>query len=366
MNDMINPREIIDAFHEQKGSYDEILANLQGSSEVKVFILGRNEHAKNLLKVLSIDGVLDDFSGDYEWQGKRIYKSHAIPPGSIVINCSMSISPISASRKIDSIPGINNIPYCELYRSKDSTTPLPNFVSQARAKFIDNISEFRKIYNLLEDKESRDVFNKIMSYRLTAELSYMDSFSVRFREQYFEDFLGELDACTYVDCGGFDGDTTEEFIRRYPDYAKIFLFEPSVQNLSLAKLRLEGKRDIEFIALGLSDVPGKLSFEENLGSASSVSDIGTSQITVTTLDTYQEKFSFIKMDLEGWELSALRGSERHIAKDNPILAISVYHSIDDFWTIPKYITSVNNKYKIYLRHYTEGWSETVMYFLPII
>jgi hypothetical protein len=87
---------------------------------------------------------------------------------------------------------------------------------------------------------------------------------------------------------------------------------------------------------------------------------------VTTLDAYKEKFSFIKMDLEGWELSALRGSERHIAKDNPILAISVYHSIDDFWTIPKYITSVNNKYKIYLRHYTEGWSETVMYFLPII
>ena len=72
------------------------------------------------------------------------------------------------------------------------------------------------------------------------------------------------------------------------------------------------------------------------------------------------------MDLEGWELKALQGSERHIANDQPILAISVYHSIDDFWRIPQYIMSVNNKYKIYLRHYTEGWSETVMYFLPTI
>ena len=366
MNDMINPQEIISAFHGQMGSYGEILENLQASPGVKVFVLGKNEHAKHLLNTISIDGVIDDFSNDDVWQGKRIYRSDALPSGSIVINCSMSISPISAARKIDSIAGIKNIPYCELYRSQDSITPLPDFVYQARSKFIENISEFRNIFSLLEDKESRDVFNKIMSYRLTAELSYMESFSVRFHDQYFEDFLGALDACSFVDCGGFDGDTCEEFIKRYPNYAKIFLFEPSVKNLELAKLRLAGERDIEFIQLGLSDIPGTLSFDESLGSASSISNSGSTQISVTTLDSYQDKFSFIKMDLEGWELKALQGSERHIANDQPILAISVYHSIDDFWRIPQYIMSVNNKYKIYLRHYTEGWSETVMYFLPTI
>ena len=47
-----------------------------------------------------------------------------------------------------------------------------------------------------------------------------------------------------------------------------------------------------------------------------------------------------------------------------MLAIAVYHDIVDFWRIPEYVLSLRPNYQIYLRHYTEGWSETVMYFVP--
>lgn len=65
--------------------------------------------------------------------------------------------------------------------------------------------------------------------------------------------------------------------------------------------------------------------------------------------------TFIKIDLEGWELKALYGAVRHIAEDHPKLAISVYHHAGDFWRI-------RDDYQVFLRHYTEGWSESVMYF----
>ena len=89
------------------------------------------------------------------------------------------------------------------------------------------------------------------------------------------------------------------------------------------------------------------------------------KIAVTTLDErIKEKVTFIKMDLEGWELKALQGAVRHIREDHPKLAIAVYHHPSDFWRIPEFVLSIRDDYDLYLRHYTEGWSETVMYFVP--
>jgi hypothetical protein len=70
------------------------------------------------------------------------------------------------------------------------------------------------------------------------------------------------------------------------------------------------------------------------------------------------------MDLEGWEVQALTGARRHISEHRPKLAISVYHRASDFWRIPQLILGFCAQYDIYLRHYTEGWSESVMYFIP--
>ena len=85
---------------------------------------------------------------------------------------------------------------------------------------------------------------------------------------------------------------------------------------------------------------------------------------MTTLDlAVAEPVSLIKMDLEGWELTALAGCERHIRDDRPKLAIAVYHRASDFRTVWRYARSIHPDYKVYLRHYTQGWSETVMFFV---
>jgi hypothetical protein len=73
---------------------------------------------------------------------------------------------------------------------------------------------------------------------------------------------------------------------------------------------------------------------------------------------------YIKMDIEGWEMNALKGAENLIKTLKPKLAICVYHKPNDFLEIYNYIKELNPNYKIYLRHYTEGVVETVMYFIP--
>ena len=75
-----------------------------------------------------------------------------------------------------------------------------------------------------------------------------------------------------------------------------------------------------------------------------------------------EKVNFIKMDIEGSEMEALKGATKIIEISKPILAICVYHKSEDLFTIPQYIKKLNPNYKFYLRKHSNVSShELVLY-----
>lgn len=76
------------------------------------------------------------------------------------------------------------------------------------------------------------------------------------------------------------------------------------------------------------------------------------------------RVDFLKMDIEGAELAALRGAEASIRKHRPKLAISVYHSIEDMETIPRYLAGLDLGYRFYLDHHTIYENETVLFGVP--
>jgi FkbM family methyltransferase len=240
----------------------------------------------------------------------------------------------------------------------------PWFVSQQRAEWVQHRAIWIDIALNLADNESEIVLLDILRFRLTAELRYMQDYTVRLDDQYFEEFLN-LSCEVFVDAGGFDGETSRLFIERCPNYKNIYFYEPSQENLKLARFKLSDKSNINYRALALSDSNGKLTFNSHLGSASAVTSSGEQQVDCITLDSdlAGREVSFIKMDLEGWELSALNGAIDSIRAFKPKLAIAVYHHAKDVREIFALVKSINPDYKVYLRHYTEGWSETIMYFV---
>ena len=108
----------------------------------------------------------------------------------------------------------------------------------------------------------------------------------------------------------------------------------------------------------------------NLGeedTANRISEFGSIMIAVDKIDNIvpeQTRVDFIKMDIEGSELNALKGAENIIKRDHPMLAICVYHKRDDLLTIPQYIMSLHDGYRLYLRAYKKYASDLVLYALP--
>lgn len=327
------------------------------------YAMGRNPDAVGVHQVLGLDGIIDDFYGQgTAWQGIPVVKTRDVPVDAWVVNCSTSISPVAVRRHLARSGFEHVLDLHELVTSSDDALDWPAFVTAQRKEIKEHLDDWTAMFQSLADETSRRTFLDILRYRLSADPGYMEEYAVRIRDQYFEDFM-RYEGETFIDAGGYDGDTAQAFADRYPDYRKIILFEPSETNMRAARERLAGYRDIEYRTVGLSDASGTIAFDQDSGSASAISGSGTSLIAVDTLDAaVTGPVSVIKMDLEGWETNALRGAVRHIRESRPKLAIAVYHAAADFRLVHQFVTAFGHDYECYLRHYTQGWSETVMFF----
>lgn len=341
-------------------------AFLDADAGVARYVVGRNPQTDFLRGHLALAGLIDDRApSGSSWHGLPVVRMAEVPAHAWVLNASTSISPVSVQAALRRAGLERTLSLADLLAVPDCPAGLlPDFVAAQRAELGLHRESWIGLHDRLADAESRQVLTDVLRFRLTADPASMAAYTVRFEDQYFEDFLG-LRSETFVDAGGYDGDTTEQFCRRVPDYRKVHFFEPSPANMAAARRRLAGLERIEFHPIGLSDAPAELGFDAGSGSASSVSDSGSQRIEVDRLDDLvQEPVSFIKMDLEGWELHALRGAAGHIRQDRPKLAISVYHQASHFREVCDLVLGLCPDYQVRLRHYTEGWSETVMFFTP--
>ena len=85
-------------------------------------------------------------------------------------------------------------------------------------------------------------------------------------------------------------------------------------------------------------------------------------VKITTLDAYvREKnlprVDFIKLDVEGAELDVLKGAVTTIARFKPILALSAYHKLDDFWTLMNFVKSVRPDYEFAMRQSFDSYED---------
>ena len=93
---------------------------------------------------------------------------------------------------------------------------------------------------------------------------------------------------------------------------------------------------------------------------------GTIAVSAETLDSLVDggRPTFIKLDIEGFEVDALQGARKTIQREAPVLAVCVYHRQDHLWRIPLLLSSLRGDYAFFLRpHNEEGW-DLLCYAVP--
>ncbi len=222
-----------------------------------------------------------------------------------------------------------------------------------------------KLRNDFCDEESRIQFDEFINQKRTG--IYRKSAYSR-KPQYFDnDIIPFSQNEVFVDCGAYNGDTVLAFIENLKannitGYNKIYAFEADKKNFAKLCANVKSLKNIEVIPMGVYDDAKTLFFGNEGTTAARISDRGTS-IETTKIDeaVKNDNVTFIKMDIEGSELKALKGAENIIKRCRPKLAICVYHKSEDLITIPQYIQSLNPNYKLYFRNYEEQAVESVIY-----
>lgn len=177
-----------------------------------------------------------------------------------------------------------------------------------------------------------------------------------------------------VDAGGCYGDTALYFAHKAGPAGRVESFEFLPMNVSVFRRNLQLNPELA-ARIHLHECPvhsesGREMFVEECGPGTRVLDRPKDNAAIAVRTTRIDDLvtvdglpgiDFIKMDIEGAELAALKGSEAVLREFKPKLAICVYHDFRDFWMIPRFIDSLGLGYKFYLRHFTIHAEETVLF-----
>lgn len=187
---------------------------------------------------------------------------------------------------------------------------------------------------------------------------------------YFEKYTpkkGDL----VLDCGSYVGCFTIIASKLVGIKGKVIALEPDKTSYRklLANIELNKLKNVIAINKGLWEKEGKQNFFERTSRGSSFifesENMKTVSVDVTTIDNVVkdlklEKLDFIKMDVEGAELFALKGAKKTLQNIKPNLAIATYHIIDGK-TTDKYVEKLLKKYNYktetgFMQHrVTYGW-----------
>ncbi|MDR2153163.1 MAG: FkbM family methyltransferase [Helicobacteraceae bacterium] len=259
-------------------------------------------------------------------------------------------------------------------------------VAAEKSHIANHKGEIDRVKSLLSDRKSIEIYETLLKARtsLSSRERFSAAQSVYESDQYFPKDIEAFyptENEAIVDGGAFNGDSALEFVKwTNGKFKHIYCFEPTAKHSGALRTNLGAYANVTCYQKGLSDDNKTLSFVtyaanpqtshvSGIGNAYITPSIPKSQETVETIDvcaidkTIDDHITFIKMDIEGSELSALKGGAKTIKKYKPKLAICIYHKIEDFWEIPLYIHSLVGEYEFYIRQHapTILCNETVLY-----
>lgn len=324
---------------------------------------------------------IDQFSNLEYYNDTPIVKINQVADKSLSVYVSVSCSSSIIAKQL------REIGFKEVYDFNQSVLHFPKIIdvflplmpwySENPQDMVD-VNKIALLEELLADDYSKTKLSEIVKFRQTTSAEkYLTNDSVT---QYFPEDIDLFSHLTsgirMVDCGAFIGDTlsvAQDKVKQSGlSFDFIALMEPDSKNLvALTKSveRFSSVCDCLVVPAGVWSTNDILTFQSN-GASSIVSHnselANVERVPVVSIDQmfFGMKPNFIKMDIEGAEIEALKGAKKCIEAYSPVLAICLYHRGSDLWEIPLIIHEMNANYHYYIRVHGDVGLETVLYCVP--
>jgi FkbM family methyltransferase len=261
------------------------------------------------------------------------------------------------------------VPFLSLYW-KYSDSLLPHYMHDLPHCVHAEADRVRQALSLVADDESRREYLAQMRFRLLGDFASLPDpvhGDAYFRDEFFRLRADEI----LIDCGAFDGDTLDLFLRKSShSFGSAVAFEPDPENYvkltaRVGSLPSKTRDRIAAHQAATGERNKRVLMDAGKGVASKIGN-GGCEVECVSLDSAlaDVPVSFIKMDIEGSELDTLAGARELIQKNAPILAICAYHRQSDLWNIPLFIHNLSSDYSFHFQpHDLEGW-DVVCYAVP--
>ena len=290
----------------------------------------------------------------------------------LVVNCARYDRGIRHFDALASLAGVPSVNFEQMVRLLDLGDSIDHRLADWGPLITSQLDQYLGVAEAFDDVHSRETFYAVLLSHLTCDREWRMTVCKPYSTLYFRSGLFELTSKEkFVDCGASIGESTSALIGiTQAMFLRSWMIEPDRFNVERLSQLIKSYSNtpihtkLTLIPCAIGEEPGRAPFSHIGGHGGCITASPTgSDVEIDTLSNLIDEIpTFIKMDLEGHEIPALRGAADLILKAHPKLAISAYHRASDLLDIPKVISQIDSGYRIGLRHHTEDRWDTCMYF----
>ena len=238
----------------------------------------------------------------------------------------------------------------------------------------DDLHKIKAVEKAFMCDEDKKIFSHILRFMESFDVDYYPRLSgtPQYFPQIIESVLKQKNEIFFVDMGAYKGDTLSWLTYIFRDNPiKAVCIEPDPENfkeLVMTSVRLSDLHP----SLTIINIP--IAAGENLTVSSLTSSGDSSRIDITgSVPVWEVPLdyiiasgepTYIKMDVEGYEMNVLKGMKNIMYKFRPIIAVSLYHNPKDVINIPYFLTRHLKDYVFSIKVYRNFCLETVFYCIP--
>ncbi len=368
---------------------EQLINQIPQNSKIAIYgagTVGKELHKyieKNRNDIKIICYIDNTAQGDFE--GIKIYNLKSINEIKEDIDLIL-MSVRTKNHELVELFSFFNIPYLLISQETEKYCRIKNYLADIqKVSEIFERGEDKALYNMVSELWLAKKPDKLREYVMEKSGISIYGPIRNYHKQYFE-YINYDAIKTVIDGGVCNAIQFFNYKKFFKNLKAIYGFDPMYETFKNDAYDYLIKKEIpeaKIIYRGLWDKEEELNFIETphnrAGSyVQNSSAIRTSKdtdiilkIKTTSIDIFKKqnnlpKTDFIKMDIEGSEQKALLGAQNTILNDRPQLAISIYHSLDDFTKIPIYLSNLlkDKNYSFRLGHYSPKIHETVLYAIP--